>query len=261
MSVKRSAPLRENRQVRELLSVMKANNMDTGDLIAVLSHVGAMERQLDTAVTELQAMRRELNDMREARDHPVRKNLQNAVHAMEGRVTEAGGRLDALKDSIVDGCKKALAAFKEKGAAALNNLAGFFRIKDGLQSIRDSLSEGIQTAEKSIARIEAVSREYHEIGKHVKNMGRAMAGKEAVPDARPVGKLAKALEAPFKSELACLTGARRSVDGAIGALARLEQAAQRPSVLKTIREGKRQAQGPEAKAPAPEKSKRPEPSL
>jgi len=258
----KQAPLRENEHVRELLVILKENQAEAKELRELLGYVGAMERQLDAAVNELQSMRRELNDMREARDHPVATSLRNAVREMEVKVGAARERLEALKDSIVQGCREAVAAFKEKGISALNNLAGFFKLKSGLEALRDNLSAGMESAEKSIAKIESVSKEYHEIGKHVKNLGRAMAGKETVQDAKPVGKLAKALEAPFKSDLASLTSAKKLAEAAIGKLEKLERAAEKPSVLENIHAFQReQADRTKREAPAAEKQKRLEPSL
>ena len=128
----RAAPLVENKHVRELLSIMKANNL-TGaeDLLAVIRQVSAMERQLGAAVDELHAMRRELETMREER-YPIKNALQNAV-----------------------------AAFREKGLSALRNVADFFKIRPGLEALRDSLDKSIQFDEEAVAKIEALNTRFH----------------------------------------------------------------------------------------------------
>jgi len=254
------APLMKNRHVKELLGIMEANHMDAGDLIAILKNVGQVERQLEAAVTELQAMRRELSDMREAQSHPVRRTMQGTVHAMEDKVSEALTRLEAVKNSMISGCKNAAAAFKEKGISTLDSLAGFFKIKAALQSLSNSLAVGIKTNENAIAKIEAVGIEYHEAGRHVKNMGRALSGKEAVPDAKPIGRLAKALEAPFRRALSCLTGAKKLAEAAIGRLEKLERAAEKPSVLETLHNFKRE-QAAQPKKEAPDQQKKTQQSL
>lgn len=52
----KSPPVMENEHVKELLSIMEANNMSTmKDMLDILNQVGAMEKQLDAAVTELAA--------------------------------------------------------------------------------------------------------------------------------------------------------------------------------------------------------------
>jgi hypothetical protein len=259
MNSRRSAPLRENRHVRELLAVMKANNVDAADLIAIIGHVGTMERQLDNAVIELQAMRRELSSMREAQEHPAGTTLRNAVRTMETNVGEVRRRLESVKTDFVEDCKNTLTAVKEKGIDVLNNLSEFFRFKKGLQSCRDALANGMASAEKSIAKIETFSKEYHQAESHIKNMARTVAGKETEQDVKPVGKLAKALEAPYKAACSCMKTAGQSVEAAIGSLERLEEAA-RPSVIAAMKTAGEQV-SKQSTEKSPEKAKNREPGL
>lgn len=250
-------PLMENEHVKELLSIMKENRVDSKDLRELLGHVGDMERQLDAAVKELTAMRRELNGMREDQNHPARTALRNTTRSLEGTVKETRGRLATLKNSIIEGCKNAVAAFKEKGVSVLNRIAGFFGIKDGLQNMRESLNRSIGENEKSIAKIEAVSAELHKTGSHVRNIGRALLGKETREDVKPTGKLAKFLESPYRSELARLKRTGKSLDAAIGKLEKLERTAERPSVLENMKTLKEQASRTNAEKSTPEKQKEP----
>lgn len=87
-----AAPLLENEYVKELLAVMEANRVPAvKDLLAVFNQVSAMERQLDTAVTELAALRRELSASQK-QAHPVKAVLQNTGAAMEKNVTSVRDR-------------------------------------------------------------------------------------------------------------------------------------------------------------------------
>lgn len=236
---------------------MEANNApDRKDFLAVLNQVGAMERQLDMAVKELAAMRRELNEARELA-HPVKTALQNAVKTLEKNVAVLRGRLDAVKRNAIEGCKNAVDAFKGKGISALHNVARFFKIRPLLEALRNDLNENIRLNEASISKIEAVSAEYHETGRHVKNMARALAGMESVRDTKSAGRLAKALEVPFKTERSCFVSMKKSVEAALSGLASLEKAVERkPSIRKTmnalneqIAQGKKEA--PTAERPRP----------
>lgn len=269
-----SPPLSSNEHVNELLDVMRENSVDTGELLAVLRYVGMVERQLDTAVNELQAIRREMADMRETQNHPVRTAMQNAVAAMEEKIAVMRERLEAVKAGIIDGAKNAVAAFKEKGITALHSVASFFNVKGSLQSLRNSLNAGIKEDERAIAAIEAVSAKYHEAGRRVKNMGRALTNQELVQDAKPTGKLAKTLEAPFKREKECLTSAVNDVNAAIRGMERLEAAAARiretrtaaktgakPSILKGLDAFKEQIAAARKDAPVTGRPAREEASL
>lgn len=61
MGKKNTAPLMQNEHVKELLAIMEENQLSTmKDLVGVLDQVGAMERQLEAAVNELQNMKQAL---------------------------------------------------------------------------------------------------------------------------------------------------------------------------------------------------------
>lgn len=48
--------------------------------------------------------------------------------------------------------------------------------------VRSDLDKDVQFANKMITKIEDISREYHEAGQHLKNIGRTVIGKETVQD-------------------------------------------------------------------------------
>ena len=257
MTDQNTVSLLENEHVKELLAILEANNApDRKDFLAVLNQVGAMEKQLDAAVNELAAMRRELNEARELA-HPVKTALQNAVKTLEKNVAVLRGRLDAVKRNVIEGCKNAVDAFREKGISALHNVTRFFKIRPLLEAMRNDLNENIRFDEAAISKIEAVSAEYHEAGRHVKNMARALAGMEFVRDTKSAGRLTRALEAPFKAERSCFVSMKRNVESALSGLASLEKSSERkPSIRKTmnalnkqITQGKKEA--PTAERPRP----------
>ena len=101
----------EDPAVRELLGLMKQyNSPGQEDLLAMCRQVAGLEKQLNSAMEELAAMRQELA---QARESPVKRTLQRAVKALEQSVASLGDRLSDLKQAIVTGCKKTLAAFQE----------------------------------------------------------------------------------------------------------------------------------------------------
>ncbi len=260
--------LLENEHVKELLALLKENRVSNQDFMNVIGYVGAMERQLDTAVSELSSMRRELSELREQQSHPVRKALQKAIHALEGKITETRERLEAVKADIIVGCKNAVAAFREKGVTALNGLASFLHIRQGLQAIRDGMDGNIQFDEQSIKKIADISAEYHEAGKHVKNIGRAVLGKETVQETKPMGRLAKAMQAPYRVDRSLSDAIKRQAVAALSSLDKLEQRAQRqgadktdktpekkPSVLRNLQDLKERAAQTPKKPPVSQQKK------
>lgn len=263
-----STMLLENEHVKELLAILKENSVSPKDLMEVISYVGMMEHQLDAAVGELSAMRRELADMRESRDHPVRTAMQKTIQALENKIAETKERLEAVKADIIEGCKNAVSAFKEKGITALNGLASFFRIRTGLEAVRESMAQNIGYDEQSMKKIAAASAEFHEVGRHVKNVGRAITGQELIQEAKPMGRLSEMMMAPFQLDKAVSSAISRRVEKAIQSLEHLEQRAVRqreaktagkfekkPSVLKNLQQFKEQAAQKAQNAPAPQRKK------
>jgi chromosome segregation ATPase len=229
---KRSAPLAENEHVKELLAILDAHKPPGAeDLRAMLGNVARMEEQFAAAVSELAAMRRELNAIREE-NHPMRKVLQNAVAAMQAHVSKLRDRLDALKEGVIEGCKSAVAAFRERGAAALDGIARFFNVRPALAALEQSFDSAARESGKAIAKIEAANAEYHEAGRHVRNIGRALAGKDPLPEAKPMGMMAKTAAAPFKAARACNAAARNYARAALEGLSRLEKTAEKPPPIR-----------------------------
>lgn len=254
-----TAPILENEQVEELLTLLRENNApSTPDFLAVLNQISAMERQLDAAVKELAAVRQELKTAKE-QNHPVKIALQKAVTAMLGQVLDLRERLSELKQTVIDGCKHAVATFKETGISALDHVARFFKIRPTLEAMRDTLTKKIQIDDKAIAKIEAISTEYHQAGRHLKNIGRAMLGRNAIQEAKQHGKLAAVISAPFHAERSHFTHLKKHVEQALDAVVRLEERAaeKKPSIrgaiethTEKIARGKKDAPSVERPRPA-----------
>ena len=246
---KTTAPIMSDENVKELLNIMQNNNVPTmRDLLTVLNQVGAIEKQLEAAVNELAAMRRDLAEAQK-QNHPVKNSLQKTVINMQGQVLDFRDKLASLRENIINGCKNAVAAFKEKGLSALRNITEFFNIRPGLESIRDGLESDIKRNDASLAKITAISTEYHETGRHLKNIGRAMTGKEVIQEAAPPGKLAAAVAVPYRAMRSSHVMALRSVNKAISAIGRLEKTERKPPIMESIKNLDRQIKETEKKAP------------
>ena len=263
MSTTASAPLMENEHVRELLDILKEHGKDATVLTAIIGSVSAMERQLNAAAKVQDTMLHELSTMREEWDHPVKTLLEKASRSLSAKIGGLRARLKAIKDGIINGCKKAVEAFKDKGISALNNLAGFFEIKQHLLAERDGINACIEQAHASVAKIEAAAAQYHTAGLALRNIGRAVRGKEAIPEIKPNGKLARLIAAPYSSEIRRLNNSLRSVNKSLASLDRLEKAAaksaeaERPSTRENMKRLQRQLDAGRD-VPTPTRAKRKE---
>jgi len=184
----------------------------------------AIEGQLATAIKEISAMRTQLAEA-EAKNHPIKATLQKSVIASKEQATTLRNKLKSLKQNIIESCKKAISVCKDKGVSVLNDVVEFFGIKPALESLQNSLNEGIDKNNKTIAKIEKISQEYHSTGMHLKNIGRAFVGKESIQEAKPVGKLAKAFTSPYRAEKKCFESIKNYVSSAINTIDKLEKAA------------------------------------
>ena len=233
-----NAPLAQNEHVRELLGVFQENQLDAKTLAVMLGYVAAVEKQLDKAAGELSAMRRELNVMREERNHPLRTALIRAINSLENSIGIVRARLDYVKAAIVAGCRNAVSACKQNGLSALNNLARFFNLKTELRDFSKSLNSLIKANDKAVESIEAISAEYHAAGLHVKNAARVLVGKEPLREVKRNGRLARLAEAPFVVVRRFRQYAKDGIDRAAEALEHLEQAAparKKPSIAEELR--------------------------
>lgn len=233
-----AAPLAGNKAVMELLSILRENKSPLlEDFQALLHTVSGMEQQLEAAVRELAVMRHDLTEM-ERRRHPAANAMRKAVIVMQAQVLELREKMSALKQAVVDGCKNAVSAFRKQGIAALDNITRFFRVRPVLEAVQAQAAHAADAADRAVGRIEAASKKYHEAGRHLKNAGRALTGKDAVQEAKPPGKAAKTASAPFRATGACFRGIAKGAASAADRLGRLEQTAeqQKPSVRETIQQ-------------------------
>ena len=226
-------PIIENADLQELFKVLRDNESPSvNELLAVVKQISAVEKHLQAAVDNLAAMRLQLADM-EARNHPVQSTLEGSVITMQNHVLHLRDRVMELKNNFIEGCKNAITAFKEQGISALDDVVKFLHIKPALELLRQDLDKTIKSDEKTIAKIEVAAAEYHEAGRHFKNVGRIIMGKEAIQEAKPIGPLAKALTAPYRAERKCFAAMKGCTEKAIGSLAWLEDRA-KPSIQGTI---------------------------
>jgi len=252
----------DNEHVKALVSVMQKSSTDTAEFTELLDHVTTMESDLKSAVSQISAMRRELSEMRDIQKHPIKAALQNYINKLETNIESLRVRLNELKAEVIAGAKNGMEAFcKEKGASALNSIMSFFNIKGCLQAIKNELTQNIQECSKAIAGIEMFSKHYHEAGKGILNMGRVLLGLKPVNKAKPVGKLAKSLEAPSKAHRAICLKMRKSVNKAIIKLEQLDNSVaerketrttEKQSLLKKLDANKERVKLENQERPVPE---------
>jgi len=247
--VKAFPPLRNDPDVFELMSVLNGAKMEVpqAEFFSMLSTVDTLEAQMKNVFQELRGIHDTLKAQN--RKNPVVAAFTKAARNLQAKAVALWEKIGELRQAVVEGAKRALAAFKEKGVTALNGIMRFFKVKPTLNSMQNILAGAIKIDEKAISKIAAMAAEYHETGAHLSNIGRIFIGKETV-EKHENGKLAKALQVPFKADRKLNIAMRKGMASLIGKLNRLEQAAKpkRPSLDKQLAEGRKLM---EAQTPKP----------
>ena len=229
-----------------MLSILQENGKDTSGLTALINLCIGMEKFAKQAENKIADMESQLENMKEAQDHPIRAALQNTIKELKIKVAELRENIAELKSNIIEGCKNGIAAFKERGAAALDKLASLFKIKSGVEAIKNNAEIIADNCDKSCAKIEEFSKNYHTAGRALKNMARMIVGRKPIDAVKESGKLAKAVSAPYKAEKAIQNSICKQCDKIIAALNNLEKTAEvsrdkrsaakseKPSLLATL---------------------------
>jgi len=254
----------QDASVRELFGILRGSNIDARDLANIVGSITSIEMQLSDAMKDLTAMRRELATMRYENSHPVKLALEKAARSLSEKIRGIFAKLKAVKAGIINGCKRAIAAFRDRGVSALGGLTEFVHVKPALESLRESINDGIRSSQASIARIEKVSAEYHAAGRAIRNLGRAIRGQELVPEIKPNGTLARLAVAPFQFQQRKLADSLRTVNQALAGLDRLEKAAERraeqrgPSLQERMNAAKVKVEQEKRDAPEQQRSRQSE---
>ncbi len=225
----------ENEQVKALIVLLMEKDPAGGrELEELAGQVASMERRLDAALEELGAMRQKIQ---EVQDRSLKAMLQKNCKALEGNVDAMRQRILELKGQVIEGCKNILKDFADRGAVALNGVSRFLRLKPALEAVQAAAEKTVQSSDRAVSRIDAFSTEFHEAGRHLKNMGRSIQGRPAQAETKENGRIAEAFKGAFKIERAFASAIGENAGLSLNVLARLEQRAEcRPSVLAVMRE-------------------------
>jgi hypothetical protein len=197
-----NAPLAENQYVQELFAILQDHGRDTSGLSALLVRVAEMESFVKSAEDKISVMKDQLAEMKEIQNHPVKTALQKAIKSLEHTVSVMKDQIGKLKSGIIEGCKNAVQAFKERGISALDKLASFFHIKSALKAIDKAAQTNIAACNKGIAHQTAYYAEFYKASRAIRNMGRIITGREPLPSQSETRRLEKAATAPYRAEKA-----------------------------------------------------------
>jgi hypothetical protein len=179
-------------------AAIEVSNQQSAQIADLLDCIKNMQHTITAANSQIAVMEGQIADMQEIQKHPVKSILSNIHDNLKSCLERAQESLKNLMDKVVDGCKKIVEAAKETGIIAKDNVAEFFEIKDILSDDNKIFGAIDQLCEKAVRNTETFFAEADKMGGHMKNMARALVGKETleVGDKQP-GLLAKFFSAPY----------------------------------------------------------------
>ena len=256
-------PIGEQEHLKEFFKQLNENGQrqEAAEFSALVTQLSNMEQQYSAVLSELQAVRGQLDRIQ---DKGIKSALLKGVSAIQEKVTQAKEQLTHIKADLSQSVKKALSNVKQQGISALNKAVDFMGIKTALADMRESLQSSISRTQKSIDRINAIGSELHALNEHSRNLGRVLTGREAKElTARNEDKGVLATVAkPLKKSKSMLENMEKGVTRAIQSVDRLEQAAAKGREQKpSIREGLKAAKEQERPKRTPSPQKKQEASL
>ncbi|BDF47772.1 hypothetical protein CE91St56_48950 [Lachnospiraceae bacterium] len=171
--------LRDHPQIIDLISVLEQNGLQKQkeEVQALVGYIDGMEEKLSQMMDEMKEMRLEVGKLH---DKGIRARCSQLVDTVEGKVRQTKVMVSTAKENLISSAKQMVQTFREKGRSALCHAAQALRIP----SVLSRMGRGFAHAEKSMGqlavRLDAMREELHQAGGHIKNAGRALAGKEAL---------------------------------------------------------------------------------
>lgn len=256
-------PIGEQEHLKEFFKQLNENGQrqEAAEFSALVTQLSSMEQQYSAVLSELQAVRGQLDRIQ---DKGIKSALLKGISAIQGKVTQAREQLTHIKADFSQSVKNVLTNVKQQGISALHKAVDFMGIKTALADMRENLQTSISQTQKSIDRINAIGSELHALNEHSRNLGRALTGREAKElTARNEDKgVLAAVAKPLKKSKSLLENMEKGVTRAIQSVDRLEQTAAKGREQKpSIREGLKAAKGQERPKRTPSPQKKQEASL
>lgn len=177
MKTSLSVPLMEQEQLQELLQILEDNGMkeEKKQVMGLAQYLDTMDEQLGAVLTELKEVKEQLGEIK---DSGIKAAALRVVTRVEGKMQEAKSQVHAIKEKFMEGVKKTVETFHQKGVLALAKTVDFLGIQKGIQKIHAHLEQSILAADRGMDRLGNIADEMHEAKTHMGNIGRELAGKE-----------------------------------------------------------------------------------
>ena len=229
--------------VNQLINLFKGNNQTekaqaTQDLV---NNIVFIEESLNSAMAELQAVKKQLNfDIYNKADTNSAQMVNAEIAKTETLLHKLKEQLNTIKEKFIGTVHNIVDGVKDNGVLALNKTTELLSLKDNLVGLNEGIKKGISRIDKNIETVNAVTQEFNATVKHTNNIGKAIVGKERDNEmALPSETAIK----PLKGIKKIMVGIEDKTTSAIESVDRLSDKAtvikeKKPSVLKQLKEEK-----------------------
>lgn len=244
---------KENQDLAALRQLMaeQGQGQQAAELDRLLQQMDTMERQLRAVSWELRMVKEQLASSGPPR--PEQRFMAGLVQKLEGRLDSLRECMDALRAHMADWARDTLEQFKQVGVSALDKALSALNVKDSLEQIHTGIQGCMEALRGGIRRVEQMGEELRQAGAHLHSAGRAAAGKGPARrlDTTQEGRFQSGVLMPLRLAVRRLSCMNNATLAAIGAVERLEQAAQAPR-KPSLREALAEKKAEVAARPAPE---------
>lgn len=171
--------LRDHPQIIDLISVLEQSGLQKQkeEVQALVGYIDGMEEKLSQMMDEMKEMRLEVGKLH---DKGIRARCSQLADTVEGKVRQTKVMVSTAKENLISSAKQMVQTFREKGRAALRHAVQALRIPAVLSRMERGFSHASQAMEQCAGKLDVIRDELHQAGGHMKNAGRALAGKEAL---------------------------------------------------------------------------------
>lgn len=229
-----NAATKSMQQMEELKNILLAQNMSMGVQIIdmVQESFKTMDIQHQILYKELQDVRAQLDVMQKGMNN-LNPRQQRAIvqtkstpnqflTGIENKVSGMGTYISQMKKSIGEKAAGVAKDFKARGVIALDNIADKLGVKEYFKRAEKHFNREAIEIQRSIDKIDAVSREINSAKTHAGNIVRAMGGKELKEVPEKQGKMFALLSSYFKKSLNSTLNCRNKAHDFVVGLEKLQ---------------------------------------
>lgn len=176
--------------VEELLKILLDVNLEQNrqTVHLLMNYMNDIEENFFSVLEELDTVKAQLAQVQQTpQTKEVRHTLADLMQNLQEQANHLQEQIHSMKTRLNEKAAQLVQNFKDQGVTALNHVCEFLGVKENLTQMRESLLQSAKEMQGSMDKIDQVAGELRAATTHVKNVGRAIVGKEAQEVAQPKG--------------------------------------------------------------------------